>query len=102
MNWLWASWQPGQRAKPVKLQCTLEQAGSRAARGEAVFPAECGHGCERGLRQCAHTPGLLAQSSAAGNGVLSQGCSEPKDQNVLLPPPGGLGQGNMPAVWNEF
>lgn len=59
MNWLWASWQPGQRGKPVKLRRMLEQAGSRAARGEAVFPAECGHGCERGLRQCAHTPGLL-------------------------------------------
>ena len=43
----------------MKLRRTLEQAGSRAARGEAVFPAECGHGCERGLRQCAHTPGLL-------------------------------------------
>lgn len=59
MNWLRASWQPGQRAKPVKLRCTLEQAGSRAARGEAVFPAECGHECEHGLRQCAQTLGLL-------------------------------------------
>ena len=39
-----------------------------------------------------------AQSSAAGNGVLSQGCSEQKDRNVLLPPPGGLGQGNIPAL----
>lgn len=73
MNWLWAFWQPGQRGKPVVLWCT--QIRRRADQlGEVVFPAECGHGYESGLRQCVQTQGLLpAELWGPGNGVLSAG-----------------------------